>query len=106
MPSEIFRISAGNHLEVAQFNSIEVIEETDEIPRDSKLVTIIVEDGKIVSPIEDMRFDDTIYNFFGEKLESVTDKSRLNPSVGTYGGRDLRGVHCPGIILSSFELTL
>ena len=65
-----------------------------------------VEEGEIISPIEDMRFDDTIYNFFGEKLESVTDKSRLNPSVGTYGGRDLGGVHCPGIILSSFELTL
>ena len=65
-----------------------------------------VEDGEIVSPIDDMRFDDTIYNFFGEKLESVTDKSRLNPSVGTYGGRNLGGVHCPGIILKSFELTL
>jgi len=65
-----------------------------------------VEDGQIISPIDDMRFDDTIYNFFGQNLESVTDKSRLNPSVGTYGGRNLGGVHCPGIILKSFELTL
>ena len=65
-----------------------------------------VENGHIVSPIDDMRFDDTIYNFFGENLESVTDKSRLNPSVGTYGGRNLGGVHCPGVILKSFELTL
>ena len=53
-----------------------------------------------------MRFDDTVYNFFGKNLESATDKSRLNPSVGSYGGRDLGGVHCPGIILSSFQLTL
>ena len=65
-----------------------------------------VEDGEIVSPIEDMRFDDTIYNFFGENLESATNKSRLNPSTGTYSGRDLGGVHCPGIILKSFKLTL
>ena len=65
-----------------------------------------VENGEIVSPIEDMRFDDTIYNFFGDNLESVTDVSRLNPNVGTYGGRNLGGVHCPGIILSSFKLTL
>ena len=65
-----------------------------------------VENGKIVSPIEDMRFDDTIYNFFGDNLESVTDTARLNPSVGTYCGRNLGGVQCPGIILSSFELTL
>ena len=65
-----------------------------------------VEDGQIISPIEDMRFDDTVYNFFGKNLESVTDKSRLNPSVGSYGGRDLGGAYCPGIILKSFELTL
>ena len=65
-----------------------------------------VESGEIVSPIEDMRFDDTVYNFFGKNLESVTDKSRLNPNVGSYGGRNLGGVYCPGIILSSFELTL
>jgi len=65
-----------------------------------------VEDGQIISPIEDMRFDDTVYNFFGKNLESATDKSRLNPNVGSYGGRDLGGVHCPGIILSSFQLTL
>ena len=65
-----------------------------------------VENGKIVSPIEDMRFDDTIYNFFGNNLEAVTDTARLNPSVGSYGGRNLGGVQCPGIILSSFELTL
>ena len=44
----------------------------------------------------------TRYNFFGKNLESVTDKSRLNPSVGSYGGRDLGGVYCPGIILKSF----
>ena len=65
-----------------------------------------VENGQIISPIEDMRFDDTVYNFFGENLEAVTDKSRLNPSVGSYGGRNLGGVYCPGIILKSFELTL
>ena len=34
-----------------------------------------VEDGEIISPIDDMRFDDTIYNFFGDKLEAVTSKS-------------------------------
>ena len=65
-----------------------------------------VEDGEIVSPIEDMRFDDTVYNFFGKNLESVTDKSHLHPTVQTYEGRELGGVSCPGILLKSFELTL
>ena len=54
-----------------------------------------VENGEIVAPIENMRFDDTIYNVFGENLESVTDKNQLIPNVGTYDGRNLGGSHCP-----------
>jgi predicted Zn-dependent protease len=65
-----------------------------------------VENGEVVAPIENMRFDDSIYNFFGKNLESVTDKSHLHPTVETYEGRELGGVSCPGILLKSFELTL
>ncbi|MBT3251589.1 MAG: TldD/PmbA family protein [Candidatus Marinimicrobia bacterium] len=65
-----------------------------------------VEDGKIVAPIENMRFDDSLYNFFGDNLEAVTDRARMNPEVGTYEGRELGGTFCPGILLSSFALTL
>jgi len=65
-----------------------------------------VEDGEIVGPIENMRWDDSFYHFFGENLEAVTAESQLNPAVGTYGGRELGGTECPGILLSSFALTL
>ncbi len=65
-----------------------------------------VEDGEIVGPIENMRWDDSFYHFFGENLEAVTSQSQLNPDVGTYGGRELGGTECPGILLSSFALTL
>ena len=65
-----------------------------------------VENGEVVAPIENMRFDDSIYNFFGDHLESVTDKAHLHPTVQTYEGRELGGVSCPGILLKSFELTL
>ena len=65
-----------------------------------------VENGKVVAPIENMRFDDSIYNFFGNNLEAVTDKSQLIPTVQTYEGREFGGVSCPGILLKSFELTL
>ena len=65
-----------------------------------------VENGEIIAPIENMRFDDSIYDFFGSNLESVTKKSELIPTVGTYEGRELGGVSCPGILLKSFELTL
>ena len=65
-----------------------------------------VENGEVIAPIENMRFDDSIYNFFGENLEAVTDKTHLIPTVETYDGRELGGVSCPGILLKSFELTL
>ena len=65
-----------------------------------------VENGEIVAPIENMRFDDTIYNVFGQNLESVTEKNQLIPNVGTYDGRNLGGSYCPGILLNSFSLTL
>ena len=65
-----------------------------------------VESGKIVAPIENMRFDDTIYNVFGNSLESVTDYNQLIPDIGTYDGRNFGGTYSPGILLNSFDLTL
>ena len=65
-----------------------------------------VENGEIIAPIENMRFDDTIYNIFGDKLEDTTNKLQLIPNIGTYDARSLGGVQCPGIMLSSFSLTL
>ena len=65
-----------------------------------------VENGEIVAPIENMRFDDSFYNFFGKNLESVGKQVEFNPEVGTYGSRSLGGTYCPGVLLSSFSLTL
>ncbi len=65
-----------------------------------------VEGGEIVGPIANMRFDDSFYQFFGERLEAVGREARLNPDVGSYGGRSLGATLCPGVLLSGFELTL
>jgi hypothetical protein len=53
-----------------------------------------------------MRFDDSFYNFFGERLLEVEDKSSVNPEVETYGGRSLGATTCPGILVDDFALTL
>ena len=42
-----------------------------------------VEGGEIVAPIETMRFDDSFYRFFGNKLLPVEDKLTGLPEVGT-----------------------
>ena len=65
-----------------------------------------VEKGEIAGPIETMRFDDTIYNLFGDELEAVGDNVNINPEVETYEGRQYGNITCPGMLVKSFELTL
>lgn len=65
-----------------------------------------VEGGKIISPIEDMRFDETFYNFFGKTLEEVGDTPQLVPQNFTYGERALGGCFVPGILVNDFPFTL
>ena len=65
-----------------------------------------VENGKIVSPIENMRFDDSIYNFFGEQLYGISDTVEYVPEVGTYDGRQPGGIMVPSMIIDNFNLTL
>ncbi len=65
-----------------------------------------VEKGEIVGPIETMRFDDTIYNLFGDNLEAVGDNVKINPEVETYDGRQYGNITCPGMLVKEFELTL
>ena len=65
-----------------------------------------VEKGEIAGPIETMRFDDTIYNLFGDKLEAVGDNAKIIPEIETYGGRQYGNITCPGMLVNEFELTL
>ncbi len=65
-----------------------------------------VEKGEIVAPIKDMRFDDTLYNIWGENLAAVTVNADIIPTVGSYGNRNIGGEEVPGMIINDFTLTL
>jgi predicted Zn-dependent protease len=65
-----------------------------------------VENGEIISPINDMRFDETFYNFFGKNLEDVGDVAHLIPETSTYWERSLGGCCVPGLLVKDFSLTL
>jgi predicted Zn-dependent protease len=65
-----------------------------------------VENGQIVSPIQDMRFDETLYKFFGQSLEALGEKSEPVPHISSYGERSLGGSLVPGMLLNSFTFTL
>lgn len=65
-----------------------------------------VENGEIVSPIQDLRFDESYYNLFGEGLVELTDFADLIPSTGSYSQRDVGGSKVPGVLVSDFKFTL
>jgi len=64
-----------------------------------------VENGEIVSPIQNMRFDETLYHFWGSSLEDLSDQTVLVPKTSTYGERTLGGLSVPGMMVNDFSLT-
>ncbi|MBD2570470.1 TldD/PmbA family protein [Anabaena lutea] len=66
-----------------------------------------VENGEIVAPIENLRFDESLYRFWGaENLVDLTDFQEFIPEVGTYESRQLGGSLVPGMLVEDFTYTL
>ncbi len=65
-----------------------------------------VENGEIVAPIENLRFDDSIYDFLGSNLVAFTDFQEFMPNTDTYGSRSLGGMLSPGMLVNNFTFTL
>ncbi|MGK7911285.1 MAG: TldD/PmbA family protein [Synechococcus sp.] len=65
-----------------------------------------VEDGEIQAPIQDLRFDDSLYSFWGENLVDLTTVAEFVPEVGTYERRSLGGSMVPGMLVKDFTFTL
>jgi predicted Zn-dependent protease len=72
----------------------------------TRFACFFVENGKIIAPIEDLRFDESLYDVFGENLLSITDFSQIIPNVGSYVTRSLGGKSVPGIMVKDFNFTL
>lgn len=65
-----------------------------------------VENGQIIAPIEDLRFDVSLYDIWGQDLQHLTDFSEVLPQVSTYESRWFGGMKLPGMIVDSFTFTL
>jgi predicted Zn-dependent protease len=65
-----------------------------------------VEQGEIVAPIQDLRFDDSLYRFWGSQLLALTDFQEMIPEIGTYDQRALGGMLAPGMLVQDFTFTL
>jgi len=65
-----------------------------------------VENGEIVAPIRDLRFDESLYRVFGSELEAITRTSQIMMNTDTYIQRSLGGSKVPGLMVRDFRFTL
>jgi predicted Zn-dependent protease len=65
-----------------------------------------VENGVIVGPIHDLRWDESLFDALGTKLLALTDWSDIDPAVETYFARALGGSRVPGALIDGFTFTL
>ena len=65
-----------------------------------------VENGEIIAPIKNLRFDESLYHCLGDQLVELTAVQEFIPEVGSYDHRDLGGIWTPGILIDNFTYTL
>ncbi len=65
-----------------------------------------VEEGKLVAPINVMRFDESLYRILGEKLLGLTQAQEFISDPDTYFRRSLSSMHLPGALVEDFRFTL
>ena len=72
----------------------------------TRFATFWVEDGRVVAPVDVLRFDDTLYRILGENLESLTTETELLLDPNTYGARMLTSATLPGALVKEMAFTL
>jgi predicted Zn-dependent protease len=72
----------------------------------TRFATFWVENGRIVAPVEVLRFDDTLYRMLGDNLEALTRETELLLDANSYGARLLSSATLPGALLREISFTL
>ena len=72
----------------------------------TRFATFWVERGRIVAPVDAMRFDDSIYRMLGENLVDLTRERELLLDTSTYEARSIRSARLPGALLRALKFTL
>ena len=72
----------------------------------TRFATFWVENGKVVAPVDVLRFDDTLYRMLGDNLEALTAETELLLDPNTYGARMLTSSTLPGALVREMDFTL
>ena len=72
----------------------------------TRFATFWVERGRIVAPVDVLRFDDTLYRMLGANLEALTRETELLLSPDSYRSRQLASTNLPGALVREMAFTL
>ena len=72
----------------------------------TRFASFWVEHGKIVAPLNVMRFDDSLFRVLGENLEALTATPELLIDAHSYDNRSTSSARLPGALVRDFSLTL
>lgn len=72
----------------------------------TRFATFWVESGRIVAPLQVMRFDDSLYRLLGSHLLDLTRESEFIVSTSTYSHRSLETKRLPGALVQEVAFTL
>lgn len=72
----------------------------------SRFGCLWVEEGRVIGPIKDMRFDDTLYNLFGDSLLALSSQAQLQMNTMSYHQRHTGGQKTPGALIAQMNWVL
>ncbi|NOX28445.1 MAG: TldE/PmbA family protein [Actinobacteria bacterium] len=72
----------------------------------TRFATFWIENGEIVAPVTALRFDDTAFGLFGDRLEALTDTSEVLLDPESYGARSTNSARLPGALINDMRFTL
>jgi predicted Zn-dependent protease len=72
----------------------------------TRFATFWVEGGRVVAPLQVMRWDDTLYRMLGSNLEALSDTPEWILNSLSYGARSVQSSRVPGALLSRMAFSL
>lgn len=72
----------------------------------TRFASFWVEHGRIVAPVNVMRFDDSMFRLLGEQLVELTAERDLIVNSDSYGQRNVDSMRLPGAIVRDMAFTL
>ena len=72
----------------------------------TRFATFWVEHGRIVAPVQALRFDDTLFRMLGDNLLHLTRETELMLDPNSYGSRMLSSTSLPGAVVEDIAFTL